>query len=228
MTKVLLFSGGLDSYIAAQLWQPDLLLYCRLGHRYERHELAAIARTELHVVVDDRLRLGDLERDDAIIPLRNLYLLAIATHYGDTVGLGALAGEVNGDKSEPFRVQLQAVLNTCYGPSYWSDGAPVNVVYPVAGETKVTLIGRYLRDGGSAKELVARTRTCYAPTELPCGWCSACVKRYIALSWHGISEELANDPHRSPHLAVMRERWGTYDEQRRAEVAAVFPEVVPS
>lgn len=226
MTRVLLYSGGLDSYVAATLWQPDVLLYARLGHRYEDRELATVEASGLRVTIENRLLLGDLERDDAIIPLRNLYLVAMATHYGHTVALGALAGEVNPDKSETFRRQVQDVLTTCYAASYWSDGEPVSVEYPLARWTKAQLIAEYLDQGGDGPTLVAKTRSCYAPTELPCGWCGACVKRHIALAVNDLVEETENDPATSPYLQKVRARWSTYDDRRRAETLAAFPDLV--
>lgn len=223
MSRVLLYSGGLDSYVAAELWEPDVLLYVALGHRYQAQELATIAASGRDVVVDDRLYLGDLERDDAIIPLRNLYLAAIASHYGHTIALGALAGEVNPDKSHRFRREAAQVLTTCYSRSYWSAGEAVLFEYPLAGWTKVQLVARYLDRGGDGEALVARTRSCYAPSTLPCGWCSACVKRHVALTLNGLHEQTENPPATSPHLAAVVDRWQTYNPTRRSELLAAFP-----
>lgn len=225
-TRVLLYSGGMDSWIAADMWQPDVLLYAALGHRYQAQELDTIARSNRRVTVEDRLRLGDLERLDGIIPLRNLYLVALATHHGPDVALGALAGEVNPDKGEPFRLQAQQVLTTCYGPSYWSDGDPVRVHYPLACYTKAELVARYLAQGGDGDELVAVTRSCYSGTDEPCGWCAACVKRHIALAANGLSERTERPPATSPYLRAMVARWATYDAKRKAETLAAFPDLL--
>lgn len=228
MTRVLLYSGGMDSYIANTLWGPDVLLYAALGHRYQRQELRTMARSGLPVMVDNRLVLGDLELPNAIIPLRNLYLFAMATHYGHTVALGALAGEVNPDKSEAFRQQAQQVLSTCYAESYWSDGEPVVLEYPLASYSKAQAVALYLDAGGDPRALVAHTRSCYEPTALPCGHCSACLKRHIALALNGLVEETARDPHTSPYLEVVRQRWPTFDALRREETARVFPQAQPT
>jgi 7-cyano-7-deazaguanine synthase len=225
--KVLLYSGGLDSYCARLLWQPDVCLYAALGHRYEAAELATIADQDVEVRVDHRLHLGDLERPDGIIPLRNLYLVMLATHHGRTVGLGALAGEVNPDKSPRFRSEAERVLSTCYGESYWSDGEPVRVEYPVAAYTKAQLVRAYLDAGGDATTLVDHTRSCYTPGPIPCGVCSACVKRHIALTLNDLTERTRSDPHTSPYVATITDRWHTYDDTRRRETAAVFPHAVP-
>lgn len=226
MTRVLLYSGGMDSFIADHLWQPDVRLYVALGHRYEARELATITRSRVAVRVEPRLHLGDLEMPNAIIPLRNLYLFAIATHYGSTVALGALAGEVNSDKSEAFRQQTERVLNTCYAASYWSDGTAVTLDYPLAGYSKAQAVAAYLAAGGNPTRLVASTRSCYdGSTAMACGHCSACLKRYIALTLNGLAEDMVRNPHSSPYLATLRERWATFDTLRQHETAQVFPEV---
>ncbi len=227
MTRVLLYSGGMDSWIADYLWQPDVRLYATLGHRYQDAELKVIARSGARVVRDNRVHLGDLELPNAIIPLRNLYLIAMATHYGHTVALGALAGEVNPDKSFRFREQMQAVLTTCYAASYWSEGERVSVQYPLAGFSKAQAVAAYIDAGGDPGTLVQMTRSCYAPGDLPCGQCSACLKRHIALTLNGLEEETVDDPHESPYLDTLRDRWPTFDEQRQQVTAKVFPEAVP-
>jgi 7-cyano-7-deazaguanine synthase len=223
--RVLLYSGGLDSFVTAHLWPAETLVYFGLGHKYEREERQTIAASEMPVVFDFRLKLGDYELPNAIIPLRNLYLVAMASHYGRTIGLGALRGEVNPDKSEQFRAQTEAVLNTCYAESYWSDGAPYRVEFPVAQWSKAELIREYLAAGFDADALTAFTRSCYAPTVLQCGHCSACIKRYIALTLNGLSESYTRNPHTSPYLETVRERWSTFSADRQQETLAVFPEL---
>lgn len=220
--RVLLYSGGLDSFVVAKLWRPDVLLYVATGHRYEAHERHAMWWAGLPVVIDGRLRLGDLERLDGIVPLRNLYFLAIASHYGDTIAMGVLDGEVNGDKSVAFARQAEAVLATCYGPSYWSEGRAPTVEYPVAHLTKAELVAEYLAAGHDPQALLA-TRSCYDPGDLPCGHCSACVKRHIALAANGLRDETVQDPATSPYLDEIKARWGTYNAKRRQETLAAFP-----
>lgn len=226
MVSVLLYSGGLDSYCANYLWKPDIRLYCKIGHKYQRNELNALKRQSgIHVILDDDLYLGDLELSNGIIPLRNLYLIMRASHYGDVIGLGALKGEVNPDKSELFRIQTEQILNTCYAPSYWSDRPLLSVVYPVSQYTKTELIREYLKDGGSADKLINETRSCYSNHKLPCGVCSACVKRYIALTLNGLHEVYLSEPNKSDYLNDIKDRWNTYDSLRQKEILSVFPDL---
>ena len=42
--KVLLYSGGMDSFLAAHFWQPDFLLYCDVAHKYRDKELLTMEK----------------------------------------------------------------------------------------------------------------------------------------------------------------------------------------
>ena len=84
LTKVLLFSGGSDSVLISHLYEPDYLVYINMHTRYSEEEINKIENSAF--ANDPRLRiidfpfLGQYEREDAIIPLRNLYLYIICDH----------------------------------------------------------------------------------------------------------------------------------------------------
>jgi len=222
--KILLFSGGLDSYIAYKLWKPDLLLYCQLNHRYCRQELETISKLNIDhstLIIDKKVSLYSEERLDAIIPLRNLFLVSIASRYADTIGMGVLSGEVNGDKGEDFRSLSEQLLSVCYSNSYWCEGRKINLVYPINNYTKAELINEYLLNGFSIPELLA-TRSCYSTSAIPCGQCSACVKRFIAMTINGIQEHYEVDPRISPIIQEFKKRFNTYDDKRKKEIEYVF------
>ena len=85
--KVLLYSGGMDSWLIDKIWKPDVKLYVDMGTKYSQEE---IKRLPADVVVE-KLDLSKWEREDKIIPLRNMYLIGIATNYGNEICLGATA-----------------------------------------------------------------------------------------------------------------------------------------
>ncbi len=222
--KVLLFSGGLDSWITMKLWKPDVLLYVAIAHRGQKKELASINQLQplpTPFFVDSRLSLSKDERLDAIIPLRNLYFIMIASRYGDKVGLGVLHGEVNGDKSHKFRREAGKILSLCYAPSYWSEGRKIQIEYPICQWTKAEAIREYLAKGFSKEELI-KTRSCYESSHLPCGICSNCVKRFIAFELNGIEEQYKKDPRQSPFVKEFKSRFSTYDAKRKKEFRSVF------
>ena len=69
MKKVLLYSGGMDSWLISRLWKPDVKLYIDMNTRYSKEEIKRLPKD----VVIEKLDLSKWERNDKIIPLRNLY-----------------------------------------------------------------------------------------------------------------------------------------------------------
>ena len=70
MNKILLYSGGMDSWLMNKLWKPDVKLYINLNGRYNKQEIAHLPKD----VIIENLDLSKWERKDRILPLRNLYL----------------------------------------------------------------------------------------------------------------------------------------------------------
>jgi len=99
------------------------------------------------------------------------------------------------------------------------------VLYPLGSYTKAQALGSYIARGNDPQELIAHTRSCYENTRLPCGVCSACVKRHIALRVHGLTERTVADPDTSGYLADIVQRWHTYDTLRRQETLQAFPQL---
>jgi len=218
--RALMFSGGMDSYLVHRLWRPEYLVFCAAGHRYERREAQAVERLGLRgaVVVDRTLNLGPWERDDAIVPLRNLLFAAVGSRYADTVWLASLAGEVNWDKTPEFYWTASAALSHCHRTSYWCEGRTVAVESPCARSTKAQLLRQALL-AGVTREEVGLTVSCYDPGGF-CGRCSSCFKRAVATKLNGWVEEYAVDPFgtRKCWEAVAAALQGNYSAQRRTEV----------
>lgn len=193
--SVLLFSGGLDSFIAWRLLGEPDCVYVRLGHRYERQEIHCIEhlrqRFGVKVNYADRLHLGDLEQPDAYIPQRNL-LLAIVAHLSaphvDTVVMGALKGESSRDKSGRFFRDTTRLLTYLAGRS-------VKVVAPFRSFTKADLVRAYTSQYGA--EDLGYTHSCYdahSPSTQGCGRCMACYRRWVAMTANGINEPYDSNP----------------------------------
>ena len=107
MKKVLLYSGGVDSYMINQIWKPDVKLYVDMNTRYSKQEIARLPKD----VIVTKLDLSEFERSDAVIPARNLYLLTIATNYGDEICLGATADDRQADKTIEFAEKASDILS---------------------------------------------------------------------------------------------------------------------
>ena len=77
--KVLLYSGGMDSWLIDKIWKPDVKLYVDMNTKYSQEEIKRLPSD----VIIDKLDLSKWEREDKIIPLRNMYLIGIASNYGN-------------------------------------------------------------------------------------------------------------------------------------------------
>lgn len=220
--KVLLFSGGLDSYLTYRLFKPDVLLYCACGHMYQSRELKAIKDLKLPVEVDYTLDLEKWERKDAIIPLRNLLFAAVASRYGDIVWLGALMDEINPDKSQHFMHAAGLAMTKSYEKSYWSEGREVYVESPVKFYTKARLIYTALQSGIKQEEW-AKTVSCYSKQGF-CGECSSCFKRWVAHTLNGLHEVYEKHPINSTvsMTAIGKVVKGTYTGIRAEEIATAI------
>ena len=111
--KVLLYSGGMDSWLIDKIWKPDIKLFIDINTNSSNAELEHLPND---VVVTHLRDLGKLERkSDFILPLRNAYLILMATNYGDDICLGANATDATLDKTYEFANKFTDRLNYMYG-----------------------------------------------------------------------------------------------------------------
>lgn len=191
--SVLLFSGGLDSFIISKLEKIDILLYLRHGNRYEYLETHTINQLEKggylkgsKLVIKNNIDLQDFERDDAIIPLRNLFLLSMAALYGERLYIGAVYGDRTLDKSLEFLAKLEDMLNYLFQDQHWCESRKFEVLAPYKDCTKTELVSYYLDAGYDPKGLLV-SYSCYeGKGGVPCWQCKACVRKAVALINNGI------------------------------------------
>ena len=111
--KVLLYSGGMDSWLINKIWQPDAVVYVDIHGAYSEAEKARLPEG---AIVVDMPFLGEVEMEGGFVPLRNLYFLMIASHFGDDVVLGATSGDGGVDKSPEFLEKSSEMIGWL-----WSD-----------------------------------------------------------------------------------------------------------
>ena len=92
---LLLYSGGLDSYIAWEYLIRPKTIYFDLGHRYSTHEMKAVHKTIPDTLIDKSLHLGRWEKDDADIPMRNAFMIMLASMYDKEIVLVVQKGEMS-------------------------------------------------------------------------------------------------------------------------------------
>ena len=123
MKKVLLYSGGMDSWLISHLWKPDVKLYIDTGSSYAAEERRRLPPD----ITIEHLDLNRFERADKIIPLRNLFFVMLASYYGDKICLGATYGDRVLDKSVIFAQKASGLLSYLYQPQHWTEGRRISV-----------------------------------------------------------------------------------------------------
>jgi len=196
---VLLYSGGMDSYIISKLKDFDTLLYIDINSRYSKTELEIIKQQNIpNLVIDSRLNLGDMEHStNFIVPARNLFFIIIATYYGDKITMGALSGDRSSDKDIPFSQYSQTLLQHIYKESWWCDGREIEILLPFKNHTKKQIIEEYLNKGFDIKDLIYKSFSCYSPTEngQPCGVCKPCLRKWMSLrTFRNTKDVFFNNP----------------------------------
>jgi len=211
---VLLFSGGMDSVIFDHLLQPDVLLYLPTGSKYEDIETKKMLDLTSKgyvdgsklVVLPDVLNLSKFERDDAIVPNRNAFLLLFASLYGETLILGSVQGDRSYDKDEIFYDKMEALLNHMWQEQHWTEEKTFKVMSPYKNTTKTQLVKDYLADGGNS-EILLESYSCYEGKEQLCGWCKPCFRKWVSLHNNGIEipeNYYKNNPWDAPWLPELK------------------------
>ena len=80
--RIVLYSGGMDSLIAWEMYDRPQTLYVDLGHVYREKEINAVIDTIPNTQIIKAHSIGKYEKDDAEIPNRNLILATYAALEG--------------------------------------------------------------------------------------------------------------------------------------------------
>lgn len=168
MGTVLLYSGGVDSWLIGKIAKPDIKLFFDLGTASSDAEYQRILQNgDTDVIVDHTLRgLGELERqDNFILPFRNGFMIERAAEYGEHIILGANKTDRHNDKTLEFAEKIQDLLNYYYGPC--EDGRCVDkdiyVDLSYKKYDRTDLCKLYLESGGSIEEAIYHSFSCYTP-----------------------------------------------------------------
>jgi 7-cyano-7-deazaguanine synthase len=226
--RAVLYSGGLDSTVAVALSYKERAyttpIYVNLGVPYAKYEMATIlagAYASETIILDAPVLAKKPSIEDVMVPGRNLLLAVIAAQHvlADEVWLSACLGERHEhavDKNDEFMALASDVLTYVLEP-YSHRACDVRTPFEHMSKMDVARM---------AKELgvdVSLTRSCLAPTEKPCGRCTACIRRYgifkqLKLPLDDTMVPVQEQPEFGHYVDKMRTD-PRYDESRQREVA---------
>ena len=136
---VLLFSGGIDSYIAWHYMHYPPTVYFNLGTNYSIYEQTIVSRLIPKTIIDHSLNLRDRGHhgeDNAYIPFRNLYLALLAYKYADTIIMAGLRDDKVSDKNPDAFKKFTDLLSEM-------EGKQIIVMSPFWQMTKADIVGWY-------------------------------------------------------------------------------------
>ena len=189
--KVLLYSGGMDSWLIDHIIKPDVLLFIRINtpnNELEYQKLlellhkGKIKANKLKVIDFD---LSEYERptQNYFLPLRNLHFVTLASHYGDEIYLGATGSSTHYDKNTTFADKAADVISYLLSES---NEGPVTIKLPFKDTTKTALLKRFIDEGGSIEDAYNSTVSCYTPVDgKPCMSCTSCMSKFAAFYNNG-------------------------------------------
>ncbi len=216
--EVILYSGGMDSFILSKMYPRALKVYYDLRTRYSRKEICHLPHD---VIVDTSINLAALEQADSIVEYRNLMLVtAAAAKYGDRILLGATSGDLNADNTETFAQRASEML------TYLSvRPRAVTVELPMRRKSKCDLVAWYVAEGYDPQAL-ARTVSCYDAEHPYCGGCKSCIRKWLAQEAYGVGGTpwLVNPQNldwQGPRLQGMRGLWWN-SQKEQMQVMTVF------
>lgn len=184
MTKVLLYSGGMDSWLIDKLWKPDVKIYIDIEGSYSKQEIERLPK-DVQVI---KMPLGIYEQESKYVPLRNLYFLMIASNYGDDICLGATAGDWGSkDKTPEFFEKAEEMLNFLLSKqSKVAEDRNIHLETKYLYMHKNELLDAYLQEGGTLQELYSDSFSCFTPVDNePCLNCKPCFRKYVCLAYYG-------------------------------------------
>lgn len=226
MGKVILNSGGMDSFFVA-LENPGVShVFVDIGQKYLHKEIVSAQRIADHfrvpLYVMKGAQIAGYEHSSGIIPLRNAELILCAGQLGEDIYLGILENEINSDKSPEFLRAMEAVMTISCRPQYWSEGRSFHILTPLGTRSKTELLKGIIGDKDLWRAALS-TVSCYDAGDKHCGRCPSCFKRWVALT-------AASGVDHGDHFALHPATWKTlshwqgqgYPSKRMEEIEVAY------
>ena len=182
---VLLYSGGMDSWLIEKIMKPDICLFVRIHTKNNDLEYKkllelqnkGLARKDI-IILDYDLSMFERVDQNYYLPLRNLHLVTLAAHFGNKIILGSESSSLHYDNNEVFRTKAQDLISYLYSEK---EETKVEVLLPFMNTSKTELLKMYLDRGGDIEEAYNHTYSCYNPCgDHECMNCSSCALKFVA------------------------------------------------
>ncbi len=176
-SEILLFTGGIDSFVGYYYLNFPQTLYFNLNSKYSEKEIKNIKKLIPNTIIDNSLEfLGKFEEDlNAHIPFRNLYLaLTAATKYSDKIFICGLKDDRMTDKNEKIFKKWSNLFSEI-------EGRKIEILSPFWKMTKVDIVKWFTKNYD--KNLLLNTVSCYSEEDSNyCGKCQCCFRKAVALN----------------------------------------------
>lgn len=186
MARVLMFSGGLDSYIMKRMFEfsNEECVFVKMGTKENEIEEELID-VQFPGVQKMDFMLAGFELPNKIIPFRNHILTFLGAQLGTEIYFAFTAGDTTRDKDYVFKAQMEGALNYFIGvpdKSPFAGDEHYRLEMPFKEHTKTELVRMYLDKGFKSEDLFLKSTSCYSGYEIPCGECRSCLRKFVALT----------------------------------------------
>lgn len=189
--KVLLYSGGLDSFILRHSMRFDEIIHFEIGTEDEKQE-----KKKMETGIDYiPLPLQRFELPNKIIPFRNYLFVLMAANYGNKIYIGSTLGDTTRDKDRVFQSLCESVLNYfgAVTEKMPYEAEHFEVCMPFKDKTKTEIVADFIilcNIIGGDFSILNKSRSCYKGGEKECGQCRSCLRKYVAFRNNGIENLL--------------------------------------
>lgn len=185
MKKVLLYSGGMDSWLIDKIWKPDVRLFFHIGTKSNEVEFERVKNMKDVEIVEFDMSKFEQTDHNYFMPLRNLHFIVYAAHYGDSICIGSIGGSVHKDNDKNFQAMTEDVINYLLSEDQTRE-EPVTVEMPYVDMSKTELLKLYLEQGGDIEEAYKESFSCYQPVNgEECLECTSCLSKFTAFYNNG-------------------------------------------
>jgi 7-cyano-7-deazaguanine synthase in queuosine biosynthesis len=215
--SILLFSGGLDSFIAWHYLGRPTMLFIDANQSYVKKELKTVKylakKNKAELIIDSSFDLSRWEEKNFYIPYRNVFFAMIASIFAPLVYLIGIKGDSVDDNNSRITPVMSSFLNN------FNYNKRVKITSPFYNMTKSQIVKWYIGQGLPLDDLL-QTRSCYDRKSVGhCGRCSSCFRRWVAMENNGIREHYDQNPWEWAEARKYRKKMaaGLYDQERAEE-----------